>query len=69
MLSFALSVFTPALSCIHTASEGSDRNTLYRAFTTASVLQARILKDFGVEGVPQKIREFKDIRLPTVSRL
>jgi len=33
------------------------------------VLQARILKEFTVEDVPQKIRELKDIRLPAVSEL
>ena len=42
---FRLVSLTPALSCIPSASEGGDRNTLYRAFTAALVLQARILKD------------------------
>jgi hypothetical protein len=49
--------------------KGRDRNALYRSFTAASVLQARILKEFGVEDVPQKIREVKDLRLPAVSKL
>jgi hypothetical protein len=31
--------------------------------------QARILKDFGVKDVPQKIRDVKDIHLPAVYRL
>lgn len=36
---------TPAYSCIRSASEGRDRESLYRAFTAASVLQAHILND------------------------
>ncbi|KAH9077730.1 hypothetical protein EDB83DRAFT_2671479 [Lactarius deliciosus] len=36
---------TPTLSCIQSASGGHDRESLYLAFTAASVLQARILDD------------------------
>lgn len=36
---------TPALSCIHSTSGGRDHDELYRAFSAASVLQARILRD------------------------
>jgi hypothetical protein len=39
-------------------------SSLYRG-----LIQARILKEFTVEDVPQKIRELKDIRLPAVSKL
>jgi hypothetical protein len=64
---FRLVSLTPALSCIPSASEGGDRNTLYRAFTAASVLQARILN----EG-PYYQRFTEDCgrtRLPRVSKL
>jgi hypothetical protein len=63
---FRLVSLTPALSCIRSASEGGDRNALYRAFTAASVLQARILKEFTVEDVPRKIRVLKDICIQTL---
>ena len=36
---------TPGLSCIAYASDGRDRKAIYRAFTAASVVQARILRD------------------------
>ncbi|KAH8981905.1 hypothetical protein EDB86DRAFT_2769553, partial [Lactarius hatsudake] len=36
---------TPTLSCVQSASDGRDRKSLYLAFATASVLQARILED------------------------
>jgi hypothetical protein len=36
---------TPTYSCIRLASEGRDQQSLYRAFTAASVLQAHILDD------------------------
>jgi hypothetical protein len=36
---------TPTYSCTRSASEGRDRQSLYRAFTVASVLQAHILND------------------------
>ncbi|KAH9064557.1 hypothetical protein EDB87DRAFT_1251264 [Lactarius vividus] len=35
---------TPTLSCIQSASDGRDRESLYLAFSAASVLQARILE-------------------------
>jgi len=60
---------TPAFSCIRSASEGRDRNGLYRAFTATSFLDARIFKDYGVKDVPQKISDYKDIRLPSISSL
>jgi serine/threonine protein kinase len=66
---FRLAVLTPSFSCIHSASEGADREVLYRAFAAALILSARINKEFGVDEVPQKIRELNAIRLPNVSRL
>ncbi|KAF8549503.1 hypothetical protein OG21DRAFT_1525759 [Imleria badia] len=36
---------TPALSCIRASGDGDDRNALYKAFTAASVLLARIDQD------------------------
>lgn len=35
---------THNLSCIWSASDGSDRKSLYRAFTAASFIEARILQ-------------------------
>ena len=64
---FRLVSLTPALSCIYSASEGRDRDALYRAFTAASVLQARILKDLPHHQRP--IGAFNDMRLPGVSKL
>jgi len=64
---FRLVSLTPALSCIRSASEGRDRDALYRAFTAASVLQARILKDLPHHQLP--IGVFNDIHLPGVSKL
>ncbi|KAH9039991.1 hypothetical protein EDB84DRAFT_1559955 [Lactarius hengduanensis] len=40
-----LTRLTPTLSCIQSASDGHDRESLYLAFTAASVLQACILED------------------------
>ena len=68
-IQFRLAVLTPSFSCIHSASEGADREALYRAFAAALILNAWINKEFGVDGVPQKIRELNAIRLPNVSRL
>lgn len=66
---FRLVGLTPAFSCIHSSSEGRDRNALYRAFTAASFLNARIFKDYGVADAPHKISDSEDIYLPYVSSL
>lgn len=64
---FRLVSLTPALSCIRSASEGRDRDALYRAFTAASVLHARILKD--VTHHQFLLGEFPDTHLPYVFKL
>ncbi|KAF8999404.1 hypothetical protein BDQ17DRAFT_1500273 [Cyathus striatus] len=64
---FLLVGLTPAFSCIDAAAEGSDRNALYRAFTAASVLLARIDKDAKLDRFYRGPARFT--RLPGISRL
>jgi len=64
---FRLVGLTPASSCICSASEGRDRDALYRACTAASALQARILKD--LPHCQRPMGASNDMCLPGVSEL
>ncbi|KDR69821.1 hypothetical protein GALMADRAFT_76982 [Galerina marginata CBS 339.88] len=61
---------TPNLSCIPSASDGRDRKALYKAFSAASVLQARILEDAQkfLTALPPEIQPTAR-RFPSVTQL
>ena len=67
---YRLVSLTPTLSCLHSASNLTDRTNLYRAFAAASVLDMHIFADVGLAlmNPPPQIPSMCS-QLPAVSRL
>ena len=67
---YRLVSLTPTLSCLRSASNSTDRTSLYRAFAAASVLDMHIFADVGLALAkpPPQIPSMR-WQLPAVSRL
>jgi serine/threonine protein kinase len=66
---YRLVSLTPTLSCLRSASNLTDRSSLYRAFVAASVLDMHIFADVE-KALEKPLRQLPlNLRLPAVSRL